>query len=354
MQYKPDWSRARERLVAWWGGRGLAVAVMAPRRDPTGAPAPPRPANLSTLWLDPEYRLAAAEHHLGATYFGGEAFPYFDTQIGPGSLGLILGAQAVLDPATIWYRPCLPDPPDDRPILLRREGNRWLEAHLALIRAGVTASGGRYLTGVPDIIEGLDTLAALRGTQRLMIDLLERPAWVHNRLADLASAYEEVFELLAEPVRDEHGGNAYAAFRIWGPGRTAKIQCDLACMLSPALFREFFVPYATAQCAWLDYSMFHLDGPDALRHVDALCEIPGLNAVQWTPGSGQPGAGDPCWYELFRRLKAGGKAVQVIGPTPREIEPLLEAIGPSGTFIVAWCGDQDTAEQILELTDRYR
>ena len=40
---------------------------------------------------------------------------------------------------------------------------------------------------IPDLIEGLDTLAAMRDTQPLLIDLLERPEWVHDALRLLAA-----------------------------------------------------------------------------------------------------------------------------------------------------------------------
>ena len=46
-----------------------------------------------------------------------------------------------------------------------------------------------------------------------------------------------------------------------------------------------------------------------MRHLPALLEIEELNAIQWTPGVGQPQGGDPCWYDLYKRIRAGGKAI---------------------------------------------
>ena len=89
-------------------------------------------------------------------------------------------------------------------------------------------------------------------------------------------------------------------------------------------------PFIREQCQWLDYSLYHLDGVAAIRHLDALLEIEELNAIQWTPGVGQPQGGDPCWYDLYQRIRAGGKAIMPCWVELDELQPLLDAVGPVG------------------------
>ena len=43
------------------------------------------------------------------------------------------------------------------------------------------------------------------------------------------------------------GGVVFGAFRIWGPGKTAKVQCDASAMFSPAMFEQFVVPALTEE-----------------------------------------------------------------------------------------------------------
>ena len=43
--------------------------------------------------------------------------------------------------------------------------------------------------------------------------------------------------------------------------------------------------------------------------------------------------GHPQWYDLYRRIKAGGKSVQAVGVKPEEVVPLLDAVGPEGMYI---------------------
>ena len=355
LKWKPDWPRAQANLVRWWEGEGLALALTAPRPEPIEAiPPPAEPRDIEARWTDPVFRCTQAERDMAATAFLAEAFPYFDTQIGPGSLGTFLGAQPRFSPYTVWYEPCIEDPDSFGHIRFRPEGNRWWNAHLALVEEGLRRARGRYLVGVPDLIENIDTLAAMRGNERLLVDLLDRPAWVQARLAEINEAFFETFTLLNEKVKDADGGNAFCAFRIWGPGKTAKVQCDFSCMISPRMFREFVVPPLAAQCDWLDYSVYHLDGTTALQQLEPLLEIESLDAIEWTPQAGRPGGGSPEWYDLYRRIKAGGKSVEAIGVAPEEVVPLLDAVGPEGMLILTHAPTLDAAERLLAAVEPYR
>ncbi len=354
--WKEDWPQAKANLVKWWRREGLALCLISARPRPREAlPRPEDPRDLETMWLDPEYRLASAEYAMAHQCFLAEAFPYFDTQIGPGSLGLFLGAGGHLAVDTVWYEPCITDPDACRSLRFNPENNPWWDRHMALIEIGLQRARGRYLVGIPDLIENIDTLAALRGTETLLYDLLERPGWVQERLADINQAFFTVFDRMYQRVKDPAGGNAFAAFRIWGPGKTAKVQCDFSAMLSPRMFRQFVSPHLSAQCAWLNYSLYHLDGTTAIQHLDALLEIEALDAIEWTPQAGKPHGGSSEWYDLYRRIKAGGKAVQVIDVRPEDVKPLLDAIGPQGTFLlVSDVPSEKEADQILRAVEPYR
>ena len=355
LKWKPDWQEAKANLVKWWAHQGLALSLTAPREKPLEkVPKPEKPADLLASWLDPQYRCSKAEHEMANTFYGGEAFPYFDVILGPGSLGTFLGAKPGFTDRTVWYDPCIADPDACGPIRFDPKGNRWWDAHLALVDEGLRRSRGRYLVGMPDLIENIDTLAALRGTEPLLMDLIERPAWIHPRLAEINQAFFAAFDAIFERIRDADGGNAFAAFQIWGPGRTAKVQCDFSCMISPAMFREFVVPYLAAQCQWLDYSMYHLDGTTALQHLDALLAIEPLDAVEWTPQHGIPGGGSPQWYDLYRRILKGGKSVQAVGVAASEVVPLLDAVGPKGMYVGAHCQNPQELETLCKQVEKYR
>ncbi|MEJ5198386.1 MAG: trimethylamine corrinoid protein 2 [Anaerolineae bacterium] len=355
--WKSDWPQAREQWARFWHREGMAIVLHPVRKQPVEPlPPPPPPTSLEQKWLDPGYRAARTEYEMATHAFPAEALPIFDTNIGPGSLGMILGAEVRLDEDTVWYYPCIGDPDSYGPIRFEPEGNLWFARHMALIEAGVQRAQGRYLVGIPDLIEGLDTLAALRGDMQLLYDLKERPEWVKERLAEINAAYFQVFDLMYERVRDAAGGNAFTAFRIWGPGKTAKLQCDFSANISPRMFRTFVSPYLAEQCAWLDYSLYHLDGTTALQHLEPLLEIEELDAIEWTPQAGRPGGGSPEWYGLYKRIRAAGKGVQAVGVALDEVIPLLDAVGPAGMCIVVGDAsfDEAAAERLLKALEPYR
>lgn len=335
-------------MVLW-----LTADTPAPRPP---LPEPDRPANTRDAWLDPIYRRRQAEAQLSRTHFLADAFPIFDTQIGPGSLSTFLGSKPEFDEGTVWYWPCIEDPETCGPIRFSAENNPWLEAHLALIDEGLRHAEGRYLVSIPDLIENLDTLASLRGDSPLLYDLIERPTWVLEILAEINQAYFAAYDLIYERVKTLSEGSVFSAFRVWGPGKTAKIQCDISATISPRMFRKFVQPYLQEQVKWLDYSLYHLDGTTCLQHVEPLLEIEGLNAIEWTPQAGLEGGGSPRWYDLYRQIKAGGKGVQCIGVEDHEVVPLLDAIGPRGTYIM--CSDRPRtlaeAESLLKAVEPYR
>ncbi|MEZ4556406.1 MAG: hypothetical protein R2854_08155 [Caldilineaceae bacterium] len=176
-----------------------------------------------------------------------------------------------------------------------------------MMQSGLTHSQGRYPVGVPDLIENMDTLAALRGTMELLYDLMDLPAWVHARLAEINTAWLDAFDRMQALVQDADGGNVFAAFRLWGPGRTAKVQCDFSAMISPAMFEGFVRPYLAAQCAQLDFAMYHLDGTNALQHLDILLDMPEIDAIEWTPQAGLPGGGAPEWHRPLPAYQGRGQ-----------------------------------------------
>ncbi|MCC6729412.1 MAG: hypothetical protein IT208_08735 [Chthonomonadales bacterium] len=348
--WKDDWPTARQALSDWWGGRGLAVCVTAPKDEPwEPVPAPPIPDRLEDRWLDPVYRVQAALHELAHTYCGGVAFPLLATDVGPGSLGLFLGCAGRLDETTVWYEPCIGDPESAGPLALDVEG-RWWRRHVALIAEATRCADGRCLVGMPDLIENLDTLAQLRGPQQVLLDLVERPNWVAERIQEINAAFFRAFDAFRQPIADEAGGNSWGAFRLWGPGRTAKVQCDIGCAISPAMFRRVVQPALAEQCEWLDFAMFHLDGTNAIPQLDNLLAIDSLRAIEWTPQAGLPGGGAPEWYPLYRRIRSGGKAVQAVEVLPVEVEPLIDAVGPEGLFIMTHTATEAEARDLLRRT----
>jgi hypothetical protein len=210
------------------------------------------------------------------------------------------------------------------------------------------------VVGCPDLVENIDILAALRDPQTLMADMIDRPHWVEQKVAEINRVWFEAYQRIYDIIKLDDGSSVFGAFRIWGPGKTAKLQCDASAMLSPAMFRRFVVPSLTEQCEWLDFSLYHLDGTQALCHLDALLEIDALDAIEWTPQSGIEQGGHPRWYPLYERILRAGKAVQVVNLHGEDLFRLLDRLGGRGVYALTSFSSAAEAESIMARVEPYR
>lgn len=349
--WKPDWKETKQHFLRWWRSEGLVLGMGgtpstdAPRAT-TCDPGPP--PSVAAGYTDAQARAQRNHCQLARQRFPADAFPIASTDIGPGSLALVLGSEPGFSPETVWFKPCLKDDPrpEKRPALQFDPENRWWQVHDATLKACVALAGDQYAVGCPDLVENIDVLASLRDAQTLLLDMTQRPDWVLEKLSEINRAWFEVYDRIYETIRLPDGGAVWGAFRLWGPGKTAKVQCDAAAMFSPAMFERFVVPTLTEQCEWLDHSMFHLDGEHCIRQLDALLGIEALDAIEWTPSPRVPGGGDPVWYDLYRRILDANKSVQAVGVTPEQVLPLLDAVGGKGMYIMTSCESTEQAEAL--------
>lgn len=348
--FDEDWDEIRDVLTAWWKGEKPnrpALSVQAPREKPMPFEAPAAPPRPRDAWLDSEGNLARFEKHCATHWHGGCCFPYVTASLGPGVLNILLGSEPEFMPETVWYRPVYDDPGTAR-LRLRKESPYWKWV-FDTTRLYHQRAKGRFLCGIPDLIEGLDVLSELLGTQELLTYLIDRPADIHRLLREVTALYWDAFDPLYEIVRDERGGNAFIAFQIWGPGKTLKSQCDFAAMISPDMFAEFVCPYLEQQCAKADFSVFHLDGPNCIRHLDHLLKVPSLKAVQWTPGYPNPGSADRMWWDpVWKKVYESGKSALVLGNGPELVEPFLKEFGWKGTFLSTGCPTEKAGRRMLD------
>lgn len=356
LAWKPNWPEARAHHIAWWKREGLVLGMWGaplgarPWENGVDLPAP----GLVEGYADGGARAARNHQALARCAFPADVLPLSNADIGPGSLALVLGCEAGFSPETVWFEPIWKDVAEPEALSpLRFDPNaRWWRVHEETLRAAAELGRGKYLAACPDLVENLDILCALRDPQTALLDMIERPDWVKRTIHDINQAWFAVYDRIYEIIKDPEGGAAFGAFCLWGPGKTAKVQCDAAAMISPAMFREFVVPALTEQCEWLDYAVFHLDGPQCLCHLDALLEIEALDAIEWTPLAANEG-GRPRWHDLYRRILAAGKSVQVLSPV-EDIIPLLDAIGGKGVHILTHFRDPAQAEAVAQAVEPYR
>jgi hypothetical protein len=116
-------------------------------------------------------------------------------------------------------------------------------------------------------------------------------------------------------------------------------------MISHESFEELFVPGIIRECQHMDRCIYHLDGPQALRYLDRLLEIPEIHAIQWVPGSGRDYWAD--WIDVYRRIQSRKKAL-CLNLSAKDLPLLFESLDPRGVWVSVWgISNQEEAEAAL-------
>lgn len=351
--WKPDLETTKQRYIDWWNHKGIVLNMwehlqegVKPHAD---VPRPAGPADLNQKWFDPQWRADYLDWYVAHSSLKADILPVANTQLGPGSLAAILGGVLEGGEDTIWIHP---DPHFDGQVRFDENHPNW-KLHKDLLKACKQKAQGHYYVGMPDLMEGLDILAALKGTDKVLEDLLMQPEWVEEQMQRINDIYFRVFDELYEIIR-EGDEMAFCYFSSWAPGKMSKIQCDISTMISEEDYRRFVQPYLREQCQKIPYTLYHLDGVGAMRHLPALLEIEELNAIQWTPGVGEPQGGSPKWYDLYKKILAGGKSLMACWVEVDEIKPLLDTIGPDGVHLEMNFHNEREIEQAEKIIEEYR
>ena len=350
--WKSNLEETKQRYINWWNHKGIILNMwehfqegVQPHAEIT-LPAPAK--DLSQKWFDPQWRAEYLDWYVAHSSLKADILPVANTQLGPGSLAAILGGVFEGGEDTIWIHPN-PDFTDE--IVFNPEHPNWI-LHKELLKACKAKANGHYFVGMPDLMEGLDVLAALKGTDRVLLDTVMQPEILEQQMQQINDIYFKVFDELYDIIR-EGDEMAFCYFSSWAPGKMSKLQSDISTMISQDDYRRFVQPFIREQCQKIDYTLYHLDGVGAMHHLPALLEIEELNAIQWTPGVGEPQGGSPKWYDLYKKILAGGKSVMACWVTLDELKPLLDHIGADGVHLEMDFHNEKEVEQAMRIVEEY-
>lgn len=351
--WKDNLEETKQHYIDWWNHKGIVLSMwehfqqgVTPHAD---IKMPTAPADLNQKWFDPEWRAQYLDWYVAHSSLKADMLPVANTQLGPGSLAAILGGVFEGGEDTIWIHP---DPKLTDDFHFDDNHPNWL-LHKDLLRAVKRKAQGHYYVGMPDLMEGLDVLAAMKGTDKVLLDTVMQPEVVEQQMRRINEIYFKVFDELYDIIR-EGDEMAFCYFSSWAPGKMTKIQSDISTMISVEDYRRFVMPFISEQCRRIDYTLYHLDGVGALHHLPALLEIDDLNAIQWTPGVGQPQGGSPKWYDLYRRILDAGKSIMACWVTLDELRPLLDNIGGDGVHLEMDFHNEAEVEEAMKIVEEYR
>ncbi len=351
--WKQNLAETKQHYIDWWNHKGIILNMWEHLQDGVrphaDIPMPEAPRDMEQKWFDPEWRSRFLDWYVAHSSLMADILPVANTQLGPGSLAAILGGRLEGGEDTIWIHPA-PDFKDE--IIFDRDNANWL-LHKSLLKACKERAQGHYYVGMPDLMEGLDVLAALKGTDTVLLDMVMNPEQTERQLQQINDIYFQVFDELYDIIR-EGDEMAFCYFSSWAPGKMTKLQSDISTMFSESDYRRFVQPFIREQCQRIPYTLYHLDGVGAIRHLPALLEIPELKAIQWTPGVGEPQGGSSKWYGLYRQILESGKSLMACWVTLDELKPLLDHIGGDGVHLEMDFHNEKEIEQAMRIIEPYQ
>lgn len=383
MMYKKNWEETKEKWTNYWQqkntGRPLmCVIARKPEVEQYSSGRPEMGGFADVIcqgkyynlpeelkWKDMEDKYQNAERMV-ARYrqfcetheFLGESFPNMTVDFGPGSIAGYLGSDIVFNEDTIWFEPCVDDW-EEAPEFKFDPENKWFKKHIELVKKCRELAGDDFFVDMPDLMENIDVLVSMRGAQDMIFDMVDDPEIVEERIAQVGKVYYEYYDRFHEIIKDENGGNAYTVFQIWGPGKTVKLQCDFSAMMSPDNFRDFIQESLREQAKKADQVLYHLDGPDAIRHLDALMEIDEINALQWTSGDAGPDGTQEDWDVIYDKVRKAGKSLWIkvysgeLEDWIKNVDRIVQKYGSHSLFLLFPEMSMEQAEYLLDYAEKH-
>ncbi len=346
---------ASARYEAWWRGArvdrppvSLWVKIPHPLRAPRSTHA-----TLRERWLDVEYQVDCALTGLECSPILGDTVPSYLPNVGPDLTSTLFGAELVFGENTSWCQHTVPETADwERFIATPPDfDNVYWRTIDAMITRAAERFAGRYYVAMPDLHGSFDILAGVRGPENVCLDLMDEPELVRRASLHASRAYAEAYRRLYQRLTAlGQPSTTWCSYLHTGPAYIPS--CDFWCLVSKEIGEEYIRPTIELEMAQLERSIFHLDGPQALHHLDLMLRLPGLNAVQWVFGAGHGPAAK--WIDVYRRCLAAGKSLQILAEDPADALTVLRELGPDGLWLTISTpfANTDEATEFLDTVHR--
>ena len=348
---KPDFEKVLSRYEAWWDcdivDRPLvSIAFQLPDVDRQVLPQK-KHATIRDRWMDTEYIVSAAEINLGNIVYFADSLPIAWPNLGPEVFSAFYGCEIEYGESTAWSKPILLDWSEESVNSLRLDMNGfYFRKLMEMTDAFIERGKDRFIVGYSDLHGGGDALAAFRDPQELLIDSIENPDAIKSLCDKITTDFLKVYNIFHEKL-SAVGMPSTNWSQTTCKGKLHVPSNDFSCMISDKAFEDLFIPSIIRECQHMDRCIYHLDGPQALRYLDRLLDIPEIHAIQWVPGAGQDYWAN--WIEVYQRIQNKNKALQILSVPAKDLSRLFEVLSPEGIWISSISGvsNQHEAEAVL-------
>jgi len=346
LAFKPDLEMAAKRWEAFYAGDIIdrpLVCVTAPKKGAKG---------LTGSWSDYYERVNGDMDEIidrtlrcgEATFYGGESIPSFGITFGPDETAIFCGGELRWSKdsyGTNWSTPFVENWQKVLPLKVREDNPLWRRM-LEFYKRAVNKMAGKMLVSLPDFHTNMDLLAAIRGPEKLCMDLADMPEMIDEAMKSARQVFPVVWDAVKKAGRMDELGYFQCMYSMEG---AAMLQCDFSAMISPAMFRKWVLPALEEEAGIVKHVFYHWDGPSALVHEKDIIASKGLFLLSYVPGEGH---GNHIRHlDLLKRLQAQGKAVHA-GGSIDDIKAMHKDLRPEKVMYETWAPTQDDAQELLD------
>jgi len=345
---KPDYEKVKERYDAFWHREIIdrpPVSIILPAEKIKPLPQK-KYKSQEERWLDVDFRAECLAIEMENRVYYADALPVAWPNMGPEIFSAWCGCGYEFGEHTTWSIPCIHDWETDADKAVFNEEHPLFKATVEFTKRLLEYGRGNFIVGLTDFHPGGDHLAALRDPQNLAIDMIENLDHVKAKLESAEKEYFHVYDIFYNMLRAE-GMPITSWLPLIHDGRFYIPSNDFSCMISKEMFDDVFLPGIIRECQFYERSIYHLDGPGALRHLDSLLEIKELDAIQWVCGAGNEGYAK--WVKVYQKIQNAGKAIE-LNVHLNELSMVFETLRPEGVWFSAIYGikDKETADEVLK------
>jgi hypothetical protein len=344
---KPDFDQAVERIYAWYEQQMIDRPPVRFTRHNEEYEAADDVwldswRGLKDKWFDETYQIERFMLQVRGKRYLGETFPVYWPNLGPSIFAAYYGCPLEFGEVTSWTTPILDD--YSKAVTLDRQ-NEYLLKIESLTRAALEMAPGRFIVGYTDMHAGLDWVAALRGTERLCLDLIDNPDPILPLIRQVTADFLQTWDHY-DAILKAAGQPSITWMGIPSFGKLHIPSCDFASLISTPQFRDYSLPAIYEEVQPMTHNIFHVDGRGVARHLDLILELPNVQAIQWVQGVGRDQA-IMQWVPLIRRIQAAGKSV-VVDLDPSELEDFMAAVRPEGILLTMATDEEEQERAILK------
>ena len=339
LELKPNYQETIKRYEAFWNGGIIdrpVVCVTVPNPDYKDVPY--YTDNYYTRMNNNDLDETARQIISNARkiIYMGEAVPEAFLSFGCDEMAAFCGGETLYflgdDHGTSWSKPFIENWETEMPLSVKEDNPLWLRMQTFIDKCAEAMQGKMYFRAI-DLHSNLDLLLAMRGGEKLCLDLIERPEIIEKALDQSIEIYEYFYNKTVKRYNLPAVNGTY-------------LQCDFSCMISTPMFRRFVLPYLELEAEYSNGQvLYHWDGVTALTHTDDLIASKGLYVMAFVPGEGN---GCHCdFLDLYIKVQKGGKAILVDG-NPEEVKYMHKYLKPEKTIYNTHVGTIKEAEELLD------